>query len=204
VPATITQTIAPAVTQVPPTTAAIPFTAMPSPIPATVIPGGLDICTDPQATTLLASFKTAILTSDGALLSSLVSPTHGMDARYFRNGKVVNYDQKHARFLFETTYQVNWGSAPGSGADVVGSFHKLIVPDLLKVFSQTYTLKCNNIQAGGATYNIFWPYQGFFYSAFFAGTQANGSLDWRTWMIGIEYVNGKPYIYTIMQYFWEP
>ena len=177
VPATVTQTIAPAVTQVPPTTAAIPFTAMPSPIPATVIPGGLDICTDPQATTLLASFKTAILTSDGALLSSLVSPTHGMDARYFRNGKVVNYDQKHARFLFETTYQV---------------------------FSQTYTLKCNNIQAGGATYNIFWPYQGFFYSAFFAGTQANGSLDWRTWVIGIEYVNGKPYIYTIMQYFWEP
>ncbi len=204
VPVTVIQTIAPAVTQVPPTTVAIPFTAIPSPISATVIPAGLDICTDPQATTLLASFKTAILASDGALLSLLVSPTHGMDTRYFRNGKVVNYDQEHARFLFETTYQVNWGFAPGSGADVVGSFHELIVPDLLKVFGQTYTLKCNKIQAGGATYNIFWPYQGVFYSAFFAGTQANDSLDWRTWVIGIEYANGKPYIYAIMQFFWEP
>jgi len=204
VPATVTQTIPPAVTQVPPTTAPNPFTAVPSPIPATAIPASLDICTDPQATTLLASFKTAILTSDGALLGSLVSPTHGMDVRYFRNGKVVNYDQEHAGFLFETTYQVNWGNAPGSGLDAVGSFHELIVPDLLEVFGQTYTLKCNNIQAGGAAYNIFWPYQGAYYSAFFAGTQANGSLDWRTWVIGIEYANGRPFIYAIMQFFWEP
>ena len=204
VPATVTQIIPPAVTQVPPTSAPIPFTATPSPIPATATPASLHICTDPQAATLLASFKTAILTSDGALLSSLVSPTHGMDARYFRNGKVVNYDQEHARFLFETTYQVNWGNAPGSGLDAVGSFHELIVPDLLKVFGQTYTLKCNNIQAGGAAYNIFWPYKGTYYSAFFAGTQANGGLDWRTWVIGIEYANGKPYIYAIMQFFWEP
>lgn len=204
VPATVTQIIPPAVTQVPPTTAPNPFTAVPSPIPATAIPASLDICTDPQATTLLASFKTAILTSDGALLSSLVSPTHGMDARYFRNGTVVNYDQEHARFLFETTYQANWGIAPGSGADVVGPFHEILVPDLLKVFGQIYTLKCNNIQAGGAAYNIFWPYKGTYYSAFFAGTQANGSLDWRTWVIGIEYANGRPFIYAIMQFFWEP
>jgi hypothetical protein len=204
VPATVTQIILPAVTQVPPTTAPNPFTAIPSPIPATAIPASLDICTDPQATTLLTSFKTAILTSDGALLGSLVSPTHGMDARYFRNGKVVNYDQEHARFLFESTYQVDWGIAPGSGLDTVGSFHELIVPDLLKVFGQTYTLKCNNIQAGGAAYSIFWPYQGGYYSAFFAGTQANGSLDWRTWVIGIEYANGKPFIYAMMQFFWEP
>jgi hypothetical protein len=204
VPVTVAQTIAPAVTQIPPTATPMPFTAIPSPVPTTAVPGILDICTDPQATSLLASFKTAVLTSDGALLSSLVSPTHGMDARYFRNGKVVNYDQEHARFLFETTYPVNWGIATGSGLEAVGSFHELIVPDLLKVFGQTYTLKCNNIQAGGVTYNIFWPYQSVYYSAFFAGTPASGSLDWRTWVIGIEYANGKPYIYAIMQFFWEP
>lgn len=197
-PATVTQAIIPTLTQAPPTA------TLPSPIPATATPAGLDICTDLQVTALLNSFKTAILTSDGTLLSSLVSPTHGMDTRYFRNGKVVNYDQEHARFLFETTYQVNWGISPGSGTDVVGSFHELVVPDLLKVFGQAYTLKCNNIQSGGASYNIFWPYQSGYYSAFFAGTPANGSLDWRTWVIGIEYVNGKPYIYAIMQFFWEP
>ena len=33
---------------------------------------------------------------------------------------------------------------------------------------------------------------------------ANGFLDWHTWAIGIEYVDGKPYIYALMQFFWEP
>lgn len=204
VPATAAQIIIPAVTQIPPTAVPTTFTAIPSPIPATPVPASLDICSDPQVTTLLASFKTAILTANGALLSSLVSPMRGMDARYFRGGKVVNYDQEHAKFLFVTTYQVNWGLAPGSGAGVVGSFHELIVPELLKVFSQPYTLHCNKIQTGGATYNPVWPYQSGFYSAFYAGTPVNANLDWHTWVLGVEYVNGRPYINAIMQFFWEP
>ena len=26
----------------------------------------------------------------------------------------------------------------------------------------------------------------------------------QTWVMGIEYVSGKPYIYALIQYFWEP
>jgi hypothetical protein len=29
-------------------------------------------------------------------------------------------------------------------------------------------------------------------------------MDWHTWVAGIEYVNGKPYLYALMQFFWEP
>jgi hypothetical protein len=29
-------------------------------------------------------------------------------------------------------------------------------------------------------------------------------MDWQTWVAGIEYVNGKPYLYALMQFFWEP
>src|SRR5688572_16362043 len=52
----------------------------------------ISICNDAQATALIDSFKTAILTSDGPLLSSLVSPTRGMDVAFFRDGTVITYN----------------------------------------------------------------------------------------------------------------
>jgi hypothetical protein len=39
-----------------------------------------------------------------------------------------------------------------------------------------------------------WPFNKDFYSIYFAGTEANGFLDWHTWVVGVEYVDGKPYI----------
>jgi hypothetical protein len=54
------------------------------------------------------------------------------------------------------------------------------------------------------TYQPLWPYSGQnFYSAYYAGTQANSSLDWYTWAIGIEFVGGKPYIFALMPFFWD-
>ena len=162
-------------------------------------------CADARVTAVINSLKSALLTSDGALLASLVSPSHGMDARLFRDGRVVNYDQEHAKFLFESTFPVDWGLAPGSGLPTTGSFHELIVPALRDVFGKDYTLTCDQIQVGGTTYQVSWPYAGIhFYSVYFLGTQANGNLDWRTWVLGMHDVNGKPYLYAIMQFLWEP
>jgi hypothetical protein len=170
----------------------------------TALPGISTICTDPQVSALIDSLKKAFLTSDGTLLSSLVSPTRGMDVAFFRNGTVINYDPPHAKFLFETTYPADWGTEPGSGAAKKGPFHDVVAPELVKIFNQPYTLHCNELAHGGATYELRWPYQGEFYSVHFPGTQANSNMDWRTWAIGIEYVSGKPYIYALMQFFWEP
>jgi hypothetical protein len=153
---------------------------------------------------MIESFKSAILKSDGTLLSSLVSPQRGMDAAYFRDGTVITYRPEHAKFLFVTTYQVDWGTEPGSGAMKRGSFHEVILPELVKIFNQPYTLHCNELKHGGATYEMQWPYQDEYYSIHFPGTQANGSMDWRTWVMGIEYVGGKPYVYALIQFFWEP
>ena len=163
-----------------------------------------DICADPQVTALIDSLKTAFLNSDGPLLSSLVSPQRGLDVAHFRNGTVINYRPDQAKFLFETTFEVNWGAAPGSGQDKIGSFHDVIVPELQKQFNQAYTLHCNELKHGGATYELEWPYEGGFYSIYYPGTEPNGFMDWHTWAVGIEYVNNKPYVYALMQFFWEP
>jgi len=145
----------------------------------------------------------SVLNADGALLSSLVS-SNGMEVRWVRYGNPITYTREQAQFLYETTYEANWGAEPGSGQEKKGSFHDVIVPDLTKVFNQPYTLQCNDIRHGGASYDISWPYKKDFYSVYFPGTQPNGNLDWDTWAVGIEYNNGKPYIYALIQFFWEP
>ena len=162
------------------------------------------ICNDPQVTTMIDSFKKAILTSDGPLLSSHVSPSRGMDVAYYRDGTVITYKPEHAKFLFETTFQVDWGTEPGSGAMKRGSFHDVVLPELVSIFNQPYTLHCNELKHGGATYEMVWEYESEFYSIYFPGTQANGNLDWHTWVMGVEYVSGKPYVYAMIQFFWEP
>ncbi|HJR78683.1 MAG TPA: hypothetical protein VJ821_01350 [Anaerolineales bacterium] len=173
-------------------------------VTSTPDPNRPNVCTDSQVTALIDSLKSAVLTSDGQLLSSLVSPERGMDVAYFRDGIVVNYKPEQAQFLFETTFEVNWGTEPGSGAEKIGSFHDVVVPELVEVLNQPYTLHCNELKHGGATYEPEWPYQGDFYSIYFPGTEANGFMDWHTWVVGVEYLNNKPLIYGLMQFFWEP
>jgi len=163
-----------------------------------------NFCADSQPQTLINNFKSALQTSNGSLLASLVSPIHGLDVRDFRNGQIMNYDQQQAQLLFDSTDRIDWGAAP-SGLETKGSFNDVIVPALLKVFNKDYTLTCDQVQVGGATYKATWPYAGInFYSVYFAGTPNNNNLDWRTWLIGMEYVKGQPYLYAIMQFFWEP
>jgi hypothetical protein len=175
-----------------------------APLPAvTATPVTQSVCTNPAVVALIDSLKTSMLTADGVLLSSLVSP-NGMEVRYFRNGTAITYTPHQAGFLFETTFEANWGAEPGSGLDKTGSFHDVIVPDLVRIFNQPYTLHCNEIRHGGATYEVTWPYQKDFYSIHFAGTEQYGYLDWHTWAVGVEYDNNKPLLYALMNFFWEP
>ncbi len=182
-----------------------PVTAIPvfTPTATAIPPVAANVCADPQAVTLIDSLKRAMLTADGALLSSLVSP-NGMEVRWVRYGNIVTYTREQARFLYETTFAANWGDEPGSGSPRLGAFHDVIVPEMVKIFNQPYTLHCNEVRHGGATYDVSWPYARDFYSIYFAGTDQYGYLDWHTWAVGIEYVNGKPFIYALMQFFWEP
>lgn len=168
-------------------------------------PRSADYCADPQPLALINRLKTALQTSDGEALASLVSPVHGMQARLFRNGRILNYDQHQAKFLFVSSDVVDWGAAPASGLETKGSFRELLVPALLDVLSKTYFLRCNEVEVGGTTYVASWPYAGIdYYSVYDAGTQANANLDWRTWLIGMEYVSGEPHLYAIMPFQWEP
>lgn len=164
-----------------------------------------DFCSDIRGTELINSLSKAIATKDGALLASLVSPAHGMDVLYYRNGNVINYDVEHAKFVFETTFQANWGISFGSGEKTVGSFQEIVLPALEKVFTPNSLLICSQIQTGKTTYFPEWPYLDMdYYSVYFPGTEEFGGLDWQTWAVGMENSTGQPRVTALVHYVWEP
>lgn len=180
------------------------------PIPALTLPPTLTqppptFCEDLRPRELIQSLQTAIQTKDGALLAGLVSPTEGMDVIFIRHGNVINYDVEHAKFVFETTYQADWGLGAGSGAPVVGSFQEVILPSLQQVFTPAAILSCNDLKTGGVTYIPEWispslPY----YSVHFPGTDQYSGMDWATWGVGMSVVEERYFLRALVYYAWEP
>ena len=194
-----------------------PPTPLPSATPAAAFPSAPAVtesptavqtspfCADARGPELISSLRAAIQTRDGILLASLVSPSLGMDVRLYRNGNVINYDVEHAKFLFETTYQADWGSHFASGEETFGAFHDVIVPSLLQLFAGETIVTCGELKTGGATYIPEWPYPGMdFYSIHFPGTEQYGGMDWQTWAVGMAPLADRLYITALSHFEWEP
>jgi hypothetical protein len=195
----------PANTAAPAVTTNSLLTQVPTSAPTTSSAAALPFCDAPPARDLIAALGRAIASRDGELLASLVSPSAGLDVRYFRDGRVINYDRQHARFVFESTFQADWGISPGSGEPLVGAFHEIVLPSLQIVFTPSASLQCNQIEIGGATYDAQWPYPGMnFFSVHFPGTEAYGQMDWQTWAVGMDVGSGKPLLATLAHFMWEP
>jgi hypothetical protein len=163
-------------------------------------------CGNGRVGALLSNFGTALQTSDGGLLSALVSPAHGMAVRMWRYSQAITFDTEHARWVFNSTFSHDWGAAPGSGLETTGSFHETVLPVWLDVFNTSYILSCDAVQTGGASYDTSWPENMSnlnFYSLYKPGPAGN-ELSWRTLLIGVEYFQGQPFVYSVTQMNWEP
>ncbi|MBK6792167.1 MAG: hypothetical protein IPG80_06405 [Anaerolineales bacterium] len=195
---------------------AIPATSIPATTPTvglnevpallTSIPENYNptFCQDTRALQLVSLLQTSIKSRNGELLASLVSPTSGVGVRYLRGGNVVTYFD-NIKFIFETTYQADWGPGIGSGEPVKGSFQDVVLPSLEKVFEANAVVTCNELRTGGVTYLAEWPYNGMeYYSIHFPGTDQNGGLDWETWAVGMVREEGKPMLAALVHFVWEP
>lgn len=164
-----------------------------------------DFCTDGRVVSLFESLYEAARSNDGRILTPIVSPIHGLTVTYIHNGNPKVYDPEQAGMVFGSTEVVDWGLGPGSGLPVQGTFADLVRPDLLAVFGSAET-HCNSIQLGGASYTVTWPslWKNFnFYSVYKPGSP-DMELDWMTWVTGVEYVDGVPYLFSLSRYNWEP
>lgn len=167
----------------------------------------LAFCADTRVPLLLQSLETAINTLDSELMKSIVSPRHGVNVSYLRSGTVANYSPEEAGWAFQSVYVMDWGLGAGSGEPVRGTFPEIILPALQETF-KNFEITCNEIILGGATYVVEWPteYTNLnFYSVHNPGNDPSyDGLDWNTWLAGVEYVNGNPYLFSLTHYQWEP
>ena len=163
-------------------------------------------CADPRLGQLVVNLRQAMLDGDGQLLSSLVSPTHGLDLLYLRTGNTANYSAAEASWIFQSDYVMNWGVHPASGLNVTGSFSETALPDLIDVMASTFQTQCNNPDLGGGNYVYTWPmqYRNINYLVLHKPGPPGNELAWRTWIAGIEYVAGQPYLFSLVHLFWEP
>jgi hypothetical protein len=194
-PALVTATLAPA------------LTATNTQVPAAEATAPAAFCQDARVGVLLDSVGSALAASNGGAFAALISPVSGLDLQFIRSGRVVNYDREHAAFVFETTYQVEWGLSAGSGGPLTGSFQEIVLPSLQTVFTPSAQRVCNQIKLGSATYQAAWPseYSAVnFYSVHFPGTTQFSGLDWETWLAGVEFANGQPYLRVLLHFEWEP
>jgi hypothetical protein len=159
-------------------------------------------CADSKVKTLLTDLGTAIKETNGAALTALVSPKHGLDIRLVSNNSPVNYPVADAASIFTSNAVQNWGPALGSDAvKVNGTFADVIQPKLLEVYRSSYELSCNTPGKIVSPANISWPSAYATVNYYTLYKPAAGETDkWRAFMVGIEYIEGKPYLFALVNF----
>jgi hypothetical protein len=160
-------------------------------------------CADTRIPVLIEQLKASVSQSNGDLFAGLVSPAHGVDVRLWAYSPAVNFNTTTARTVFSSNEAFNWGGGP-SGIPDIGSFKDIIQPKLLEVLNapnrETY---CDNLT------NVFplsnpWPYPDIRYYNLYKPATPGVDLDFRTWLIGFEYINNQPYLHSMVTIVWEP
>jgi hypothetical protein len=160
-------------------------------------------CADARITPLIDQLKQAMTSSNGALFGSLIGPKHGFHLNYWASSPTVNYTAATAPTVFTDPQVREWGSSGGSGIVDIGTFAQIVQPQFVDVLNSAYQLNCDALSYGQsytdvaahASSNIH------FYSVVKPPTM---DLDWKVWLVRIEYVNGQPYLFGAVHYVWEP
>jgi hypothetical protein len=163
-------------------------------------------CADVRVKTLLTNLGVAFKNSDGKTLANLASPKHGITFYLVHNNPPVTIPQNQVSTLFTSTTPINWGPAAASGQVVTGTFKDVMASKVVEVVTATgLQATCNDLSKAG---NVVSPWPAEFATINFYSLYKPGSpgvdLDWRTFLVGIEFVGGQPYVVSMINYQWVP
>ncbi|MFV1860079.1 MAG: hypothetical protein ACC647_12110 [Anaerolineales bacterium] len=164
---------------------------------------GSSFCEDARISDLANQFIVAVQERDGGALARMVSPKHGLTIRYDWWNPEVKFSFSSVSGLFLDPSPATWGVNRDSELTIDGTFREVILPQLEDVFSIAPELNCNRLGAGSTAQDAIWPseYSNMNYISFYRAAPEPGSqLNWRTWALGIEYLDGQPYIALLVQY----
>lgn len=159
-------------------------------------------CADGRILPLIEQLKQSLNQADGSLLSPIVSPVHGVNIHLWAYGPGINFMPAAAASIYTDTTVYNWGGGP-SGIPDTGTFNATVKPKYLEVFNapnmETYCDDLTKVFPLGRP----WPYPNIrFYNLY--KPASDQFFDFRTLLVGIEYVNGQPYLYGVVTIIWEP
>lgn len=159
-------------------------------------------CADARIQPLIEQLKQSMNQSNGSLLSPIVSPVHGVNMHLWAYGPGVNFTQATAASIYTNATVYNWGGGP-SGIPDTGTFTAAVKPKYLEVLNapnmETY---CDELTKVFPLW-LPWPYTNIRYYNLYKPA-SDQILDFRTLLVGIEYVNGQPYVYSMVTIVWEP
>lgn len=156
-----------------------------------------DFCKDDRVKTVITDFAASVSATDGQKAANLVSPLHGVTVRVWRTGAALNY-LKYAQYLFTGTYKVNWGFKPGTLKAEYGGLKDSVYPRLKDVFTAKYELYCNDFSKISLIPKP-WPaeYKNVNFYLVYKPESGTGKNDWHAWIVGIDYLDHKPYLFSL-------
>ncbi len=158
---------------------------------------------DSRPLAIISSLKDALNTQNGTLFASLVNPRRGLSISYWQYNTPIVYSAAQAASIFSSTTSFDWGPGPGGSANLVGTFTDAMRPKLLDVFNASYVTEPNGLSYISMYPNP-WPFSLWnYYNVYRPGTPGI-ELDWRAWLAGFEYIDGKPYLTALRHVTWEP
>jgi hypothetical protein len=127
-----------------------------------------------------------------------------LNMNYWPSSVTVNYTPATAQTVFTDLQTVNWGSGGGSGINDVGTFAQIVQPKMVDVLNSAYQLNCDALSYGQTYTNVvgYTNTNIHFYSVVKPPTAL--VMDWKVWLVRVEYVNGQPYLFGTVHYVWEP
>lgn len=160
-------------------------------------------CNDRDVSDLFVDLELAIRERSEARLFGDISPAHGLYVQYNRAEPAIHMSDRAAAERMMSGEDMEWGTGI-SGEPIVGSAPDLVFDELARGLRSQDAMTCNAIVSGATAYDVALPasFQNVnYYSLHLAGTS---EYDWVTWVVGVEYVEGVPYILSMHRFGWEP
>lgn len=159
-------------------------------------------CQDPKLRAAIRAFMRAVNQQNGAALKAVASPLRGLLIRQEEDNPTVAFGPVRVTSLFSATTPLHWGTGDASGEPIIGSFKSVLAPSLRTVVGKGSQEACGKLIFGGSAATNDWPaeYSNLTPVSFHV---PDGAQNWITWVAGMEYVDSKPYVATLVHYTWE-
>jgi hypothetical protein len=163
---------------------------------------GGSFCADRDVNDLLVDLELAIRERSEERLFGDISPAHGLYVQYSRTEAPVHLSDREAASRMMSDEEMTWGTGV-SGYPIVGSASDLVFSEMGPAL-RTGQHHCNELVGGSAPYDVELP--GGFQNVNFYALHNPGQheYDWVTWIVGVEYVEGVPYVLSMHRFAWEP